>query len=99
MDCWRFLGLEVLGVPPWWSRIMAGERPPDTAAAACLENFRQYRDLAAREVERVRRNLNGLSDDDKASLIRKPEEQVKAMEEVGPISKSREVNEDDPQGQ
>ena len=61
---------------------MAGERPPDTAAAACLENFRQYRDLAAREVERVRRNLNGLSDDDKASLIRKPEEQVKAMEEA-----------------
>lgn len=30
---------------------------------------------------------------------RKPEEQVKAMEEVGPISKSREVSEDDLQGQ
>mmetsp|Transcript_92465 Transcript_92465/g.220026 ORF Transcript_92465/g.220026 Transcript_92465/m.220026 type:complete len:353 (+) Transcript_92465:30-1088(+) len=58
------------------------ERPPDWAAATCLENLRQYRDLTSREVERVRRNLNGLSDDDKASLIRKPEEQVKAMEEA-----------------
>ncbi|CAK8993238.1 unnamed protein product [Durusdinium trenchii] len=60
---------------------MAG-KPPDWAAAACLENFRQYREMATREVERVRRNLNGLSDDDKASLIRKPEEQVKAIEEA-----------------
>lgn len=58
------------------------ERPPDWAAASCLDNLRQYRDITNREVERVRRNLNGLSDDDKASLIRKPEEQVKAMEEA-----------------
>ncbi|CAE7839991.1 unnamed protein product [Symbiodinium sp. CCMP2592] len=58
------------------------ERPPDWAAASCLDNLRQYRDITSREVERVRRNLNGLSDDDKASLVRKPEEQVKAMEEA-----------------
>lgn len=58
------------------------EKPADWAAAACLENFRQYRDLTTQEVERVRRNLNGLSDDDKASLVRKPEEQLKAMEEA-----------------
>eukprot|EP00931_Biecheleriopsis_adriatica_P112580 TRINITY_DN8723_c0_g1_i1.p1 TRINITY_DN8723_c0_g1~~TRINITY_DN8723_c0_g1_i1.p1 ORF type:complete len:366 (+),score=88.21 TRINITY_DN8723_c0_g1_i1:75-1172(+) len=61
---------------------MAGcERPSAAAAATCLENLRQYAEYTTREISRVKRNLEGLSDDDKASLVKRPEEQVKAMEE------------------
>lgn len=44
-----------------------------------VEAIRQYQAYASREVERVERNLNGLSDDDKASLIWPPQEQVDGM--------------------
>eukprot|EP00931_Biecheleriopsis_adriatica_P112581 TRINITY_DN8723_c0_g2_i1.p1 TRINITY_DN8723_c0_g2~~TRINITY_DN8723_c0_g2_i1.p1 ORF type:complete len:364 (+),score=92.89 TRINITY_DN8723_c0_g2_i1:75-1166(+) len=58
-----------------------GERPPSEAAQACLEDLRHYKEYCDREIERVRSNLNSLSEDDKASLVKKPEEQVKAMRE------------------
>lgn len=46
-----------------------------------LEALRAYRDYSNREVDRVRRNLVGLSEDDQASLVCPKEEQVKKMED------------------
>lgn len=53
-----------------------------SGAAACLESIKQYREYATREVERVRRNLTGLSPDDQASLVWKASDQVQTMEEA-----------------
>jgi len=44
-----------------------------------LDLIRQYKDYSHREVERVENNLKGLSDDDKASLIWPPQEQIVGM--------------------
>lgn len=52
------------------------------AAMAPMAAIKNYHEFARVEVERVRRNLNGLSNDDKARLIRSPEVQVRAMEEA-----------------
>lgn len=49
---------------------------------ALLELMRAYTEHSHREVKRVQRNLTGLSDDDQASLTRKPELQVRTMEEA-----------------
>lgn len=58
------------------------ERPAAWAPAFCLSNIRQYRENAQREIARVKRNLAGLSDDDTASLVKKPEEQVQQMDQA-----------------
>ncbi|CAE8636963.1 unnamed protein product, partial [Polarella glacialis] len=50
--------------------------------APYLSVLRCYREHCEKEVARVNRNLNGLSDDDKACLVNKPEEQVKRLEEA-----------------
>lgn len=47
-----------------------------------LEALRSFQEHSRREVARVKKNLNGLSDDDKASLIWSPDDQVKSMEEA-----------------
>jgi len=52
------------------------------APAIVLESLKAYQSSNTREVKRVTRNLNGLSKDDKAALTRKPEEQVRVMEEA-----------------
>lgn len=44
--------------------------------------IKAYRNHANREVQRVNRNLRGLSQDDTDSLTRKPDEQVRVMEEA-----------------
>jgi len=44
--------------------------------------IKAYTDQQRREIDRVRRNLRGLSNDDKASLIWAPESQVQAVEEA-----------------
>ncbi|CAE8583444.1 unnamed protein product [Polarella glacialis] len=44
------------------------------------EMLKHYQDFAQRELARVQRNLLGLSDDDKASLVNQPEVQVQQME-------------------
>lgn len=46
-----------------------------------LDTIRSYRDHSNREIARVKKNLQGLSKDDQASLIWKAADQVKAMEE------------------
>jgi len=53
---------------------------PGRQLTAELEMVSVYTSHAGREVERVRRNLSGLSADDMAELLRKPEEQVQKME-------------------
>jgi len=50
--------------------------------AAALNVIKVYNDFAQRELTRVRRNLDGLSDDDRASLVRTPQEQVRVMKEA-----------------
>jgi len=50
--------------------------------AVYLEAIKSFRESSQREVARVKRNLTGLSDDDKASLIWKPEDQILKMEEA-----------------
>lgn len=47
-----------------------------------LEALNAFKDHSNREVERVRRNLVGLSEDDQASLVVPKEEQVKSMEDA-----------------
>lgn len=47
-----------------------------------LDAIRRHNDFSKHEVERVQKNLNHISDDDKASLVRKPDEQVSRMEEA-----------------
>lgn len=47
-----------------------------------LKAIRQYGNHSNKEVARVTRNLNGLSVDDKAELIRTPEVQVSLMQEA-----------------
>lgn len=47
-----------------------------------LKAIRQYVTHSGKEVARVERNLNGLSADDKAELIRTPEVQVSLMQEA-----------------
>lgn len=47
-----------------------------------LEAIRAYKEYSEREVERVRRNLTGLSADDKSSLVWPLEDQVKQMDEA-----------------
>mmetsp|Transcript_54530 Transcript_54530/g.169299 ORF Transcript_54530/g.169299 Transcript_54530/m.169299 type:complete len:365 (-) Transcript_54530:99-1193(-) len=47
-----------------------------------LDAFRAYTEHSQGEVARVRRNLTGLSADDRNSLTWKPEDQVKKMEEA-----------------
>jgi hypothetical protein len=51
-----------------------------------LEALRQYSNHSDREIKRVSRNLHGLSDDDKAELIRTPELQVSLMEESAALN-------------
>ncbi|CAK0851238.1 unnamed protein product [Prorocentrum cordatum] len=47
-----------------------------------LDAIRTYRDHSKREVARVKRNLEGLSADDQASLVWKAADQIQAMEEA-----------------
>mmetsp|Transcript_40982 Transcript_40982/g.112696 ORF Transcript_40982/g.112696 Transcript_40982/m.112696 type:complete len:361 (-) Transcript_40982:111-1193(-) len=47
-----------------------------------MEAIRAFREHSRREIARVERNLTGLSQDDQASLVRKPEEQVRVMNEA-----------------
>lgn len=55
---------------------------PSWPLAPDSDAFRAYREHARRELARVKRNLNGLSADDVASLTRKPAEQVRVMDEA-----------------
>jgi len=52
------------------------------APAVFVEAIRQYGDHSHRELARVKRNLTGLSNDDKASLVWKAEDQIAKMEEA-----------------
>lgn len=47
-----------------------------------LSAIKQFEDHAKRQIERVRKNFNSLSDDDKASLVRDPEQQVGRVAEA-----------------
>jgi len=52
------------------------------APAAASKPLSVFKDHSNREIERVRRNLVGLSEDDQASLVVPKEEQVKSMEDA-----------------
>lgn len=53
-----------------------------SSAGICLEAIKRFKSNSRSEIDRVSRNLNGLSPDDKAALIRSPDVQVQAMREA-----------------